>query len=320
MLLSGESEWNRGRCLAALAMLALMLLGVTASQSQGFCTTKVIHDYRAPLANLPSLPSPPIDEHLPFAHPRVFFGSLAPGPLQIGEGPRGFTLSFSPYEAGEPSPTLNWKLISTLTPIDPQGQAVAPAQTIERYVEKLQPEGSGGTAHLLIGFPIPGDPALYRLEIVIEQGDGERLAAFGEYFRVLRPDIDFHLSPQRKRFRPGQTVRVTLSNPGVAWLGFGLFRGIEYRKGKSWVEPPVEFPGGIVPAIGLGMGPGESKSCWEVEIPQNAVPGTYRFTTSVEVATAFPPRREDRRIAKASFTVPPPPRKAFAIAPPVPRP
>ena len=316
MFLSGGAE--RRWFLIGLTMLAVAWLAASASQAQGFCRTKVIHDYKAFLTGLPPLPGPPIDEHLPFAPPRVFFRSLGEGPLQIGEGVRGYRLSFFPYQAGEPSPTLNWKLTGTLTPIDEAGRPLAPSQTIERRVDKLEPEGSGPSGESRIDFPIPGTPMLYRLEVRIENGSGELLGAFGEYFRVLEPSVDFRLSLNRQRFKPGQTVRVTLSNPGVAWLRFGLFRGIEYKKGRSWVAPPVEFPGRPVFAIGLGMGPGESKSCWSVKIPDDAVPGRYRFSTQVGVSTFSPPRPRDLRTAIAGFTVLPP--RAFAIAPPVPRP
>ena len=322
MFLSGKGMGSRCQCLA-LAMLALAWLGATAAQSQAFCTTKVIHDYKAPLAGLPPLPSPPINERLPFAPPRVFFRSLGAGALQVGAGARGYRLSFSPYEASEQSPTLDWKLTSTLTPINEAGQPLAPPQTIEHQVDKLEPESGRDSGEMRIEFPIPRVPMLYRLEIRIENGNGELLGTFGEYFRALEPSVDFHLSLNKKRFKPGQTLRATLSNPGVAWLSFGLYLSIQYKKGKSWVDPPVEFPGGIVPAVGLGMGPGESRSCWKVEIPENTVPGRYRFTTRVGVSTTIPllPRLGNRRTLKAGFTVlPPPPRKAFAIAPPVPHP
>ena len=44
---------------------------------------------------------------------------------------------------------------------------------------------------------------LYRLEVRIENGSGELLGAFGEYFRVLEPSVDFRLSLNRQRFKPG---------------------------------------------------------------------------------------------------------------------
>lgn len=321
MFLSRRGERDRGRRLVVLTILASLLLAATASRSQGFCQTQVIHDYKAPLTNLPPLPSPPVSERLPFAPERVYFRLLGEGPLQLGEGIRGFRLSFSPYEASEPSPTLDWHLTSTLTVIDEQGQALVPAQTTEQDVRKIEPEDSRGGGQVMTKFDIPAGPALYRLEVAIENEKGESLATFGEYFRVLEPSIDFGLSLNKEKVRPGQTIRATLSNPGVAWLRFGLFRGIEYKKGNSWTRPPVEFPPRAVPAIGLGMGPGESKSCWKTEIPENAVPGRYRFTTRVQVGTHWPVPRGEDRTAKAGFTIlPPPPKRVFAVASPIPRP
>lgn len=314
MFLSGKERGCHRQQLAVLTVLALALLGSTASQAMG-CATRVIRDYKAPLADLPPLPTPPVTERLPFAPERVYFQLLGRGPLQAGEGARGFSLSFSPYQASEPSPTLNWHLTSTLTVIDERGQALAPAQTIEQDVGKIEPEDSRGEGRVMTKFDVPASPALYRLEVAIENEKGEGLATFGEYFRVLEPSVDFDLSLNRKKFRPGQTIRATLSNPGVAWLGFGLFGGIEYKKGNSWTRPPREFPSRAVPAIGLVMGPGEAKSCWSVEIPETAVPGRYRFSTRVRVGDQWPFPRGDERTAKAGFTILPRPLKGSSQSP-----
>lgn len=294
-------------CAVVLLGLAFPPLATSQAERRGICGTQVLRDYTGFLENLTPLASVPIPERLPFAPERVFFGALGRGALQAGWGIRGFRLSYSPNQP-EPPPELNWNVTSTLTPIDRYGQPLAPMQVIQQHVDRLQPVGPEGAGEVRWSYYVPGQPAIYRLEIVFENELGEPLGAFGEYFRVMKPSVDYRFSLNKKKFRPGQTVRAKLSNYGVAALAFGLGKTVEYHDGTSWTEPPVEFGGGLVPAILLGAGPGTSKACWSVTIPENAPPGRYRLATSIEVwkrlVPAFP---RDRRRVRAGFTVLPHP-------------
>jgi len=268
----------RSRQLVALALLtASVWLSATPAKA-AFCEDSLAHDYAKVLKGLPRNPSPPVDEHLDFAPARVFLGRHGFGPLQVGPGERGFTLSFSPYSDGNSaSRRVGWRVTSTLRQVDRRNRLLGPPQTIAKNVKRVPAEDG-----IDFGFEIPGKPAIYRLEIVFEDGSGKRLARFGESFRVLRPslDVDFYLSGTT--FRRGEAVRAWLVNRGVAYLSFGLAKSIEYWDGDSWGPPPVAFPGGIVPLIGLTIGPGVRTSCWGTTIPADAVPGTYRFATTVD--------------------------------------
>jgi len=311
MLLSGMGkEWLR-RCLIALALSTLWASAASAEAS-GSCRTTVVRDYTGFLSSLPALPSPPVDERLPFAPERVFFHGPAGGQLQAGAGIRSYSLSYSPFELAstEPTPALDWRLTAILTPIDQLGQAAAPPQTTEQHVDKLWPTGAGGANVIRVGFAIPEEPAIYRLELEIENGSGEQLATFGEYFRVLPPSVDLRLSLNRKTFKRGQLLRATLSNYGVAWYGYGYPWSVQYKRGDSWTSSPVDFtPGAFLMPL-LGLGPGESTSCWAAEVPRDAPPGRYRFVTGV-----FGPRSDGRQLRKQKliyegFTILP--RKVFA--------
>jgi hypothetical protein len=294
-----------GIALSAICAAVLVGLPQPTSATAAFCESRIVRDYAGFLRNLPPLTPRPMAERLPFAPERVFFGGLSGGPLQVGWGIRGFSLSYSPNEpeADKPSPELNWHVTATLTSIDRQGQPLAPPQTIDQHIDRLWPRGAGGAGEVRWDFYIPGGPAIYRLEIVFENSNGEQLAAFGEYFRVLRPSVDFRFSLNKKKARPGQTVRAKLSNYGVALLAFGLGKTIEYHDGTSWTEPPVEFYSGLVSAIRLGLSPGTSKSCWSATIPENAPPGRYRLATRVEVSKRLEPGPKNQRTVRAGFTV-----------------
>jgi len=282
-----------------VASAVWLFLGTTAPAYADFCESQVVHDYTKVLKRLPARPAPPLDEHLPFAPARVFFGGASYGPLQLGPGKRGFSLVFSPWTDGNSaSRRVGWQVTSRLTQLDRRGRILAPPQTIEKEVKRV-PAGTG----LHFGFNVPGKPAIYRVEIVFENGSGKRLGRFGEYFRVLRPSLDVDFFLNGTTYRRGERVQAWLVNRGLTYLSFGLFKAIEYNDGTTWTRPPVDFPGGPVPAIGLGIGPGVKTSCWGTTIPSDAALGTYRLVTDVSQSTSPPFSRSTPVEASAEFTV-----------------
>jgi hypothetical protein len=282
--------------LGALALLTSSLWLCAAPAKADFCESQVIRDYAKVLDRLPAIPSPPLDEHLDFAPARVFLNHRTSGPLQIGRAERGFTLVFAPYEEGDSaSRRLDWQVTSRLVKLDRRGHRIAAPRTIGKHVKRLRAVD--------FDFEISGKPAVYRLEIVFENGRGERLARFGEYFRVLRPSLDLDFFLNGTTFHRGEQVQAWLVNRGVAILSFGLFKTIEYYDGATWTNPPVPFPGGPVPAIGLAIGPGVKTSCWKTTIPTDAAPGVYRFATEVDHSTKAPFSSPNPLDVSAEFTV-----------------
>ena len=280
MLLSGKGVGRWRPAVITVAAAGCLLLGTTASATADFCESQVIRDYTKVLKHLPAIPSPPIDEHPDFAPAQVYLGNHGSGPLQVGPGERGFDLVFGPSEDGAAGPLVDWRVTSRLVKLDRRGRRVGLPRKIERRVKRLR------TVDL--GFEIAGKPAIYRLEIVFEDKQGNRLARFGEYFRVLRPSVDVDFSLSGAAFHRGEQVRAWLFNRGVAILSFGLFKKIEYNDGTRWTTPPVAFPGGPVPAVGLAIGPGLKTSCWKTTIPADATLGVYRFNIEVEHSTKAP--------------------------------
>jgi hypothetical protein len=166
-----------------------------------------------------------------------------------------------------------------LVELDRRGRRIGLPRTIKRNIKRLR------TAEF--GFEVSGRPAIYRLEIIFENESGERLARFGEYFRVLRPGLDVDFFLNGTTFHRGEQVQAWLVNRGAAILSFGLSTTIEYD-GTAWTKPPVAFPGGPVLAIGLAIGPGVKTTCWKTIIPNDSAPGVYRFGTEVEHSSKAP--------------------------------
>ncbi len=110
---------------------------------------------------------------------------------------------------------------------------------------------------------------------------GRRLTRFGEYVRILLPSFDARLALNQPTFRPGDQVVPRLENYGADYLFFGLI-GAYYERydGASWSY--ARFGSGAVPAIGLGIGPGATAECWARQIPNDALPGRYRFSLKID--------------------------------------
>jgi hypothetical protein len=235
MFLSRKSTSGWALRLSALGALLIGGLSTTPSvEAADFCDTKVIYDYERPLKHLPPVPAPPRDAHLDFAPSRIYLGQSAYGPLQVGPGKRGFTLSYSPREGSLlPSRQLDWQITSRLVMVNRTGDQVRRPREVERYVKRLRPDNEG---RLEFTFEVPGDPALYRLEIVFESKTGRRLARFGENFRVLRPslDLDFFLNgPPSAGAKPlghGSSTGVSPPSSSV-W-------GSESTTGTALLGPP----------------------------------------------------------------------------------
>jgi hypothetical protein len=290
--------------LVALALLSSSVWLSAAPAKADFCQTGKVRDYEKPLKRLPRVPAPPSNGHLGFAPQGTSLGRFASVPFQVGPGAAGYVLTFSPKdEDSRPSRRLNWRIEASLVKLDRSGKAVGKPRRIEKNVNRLRPVDLNYLG-LEFSFNVPGEPALYRVEITFENSAGERLGRFGENFRVLKPSLDVDLVLDGTTFRRGEFVRAWLVNRGVGFLFFGLGRVIEYWDGATWTAPPVKFPGGPVPAIGLAAGPGEKHSCWSTTIPPDAAPGTYRFRTNVDYSPAAPGGRPVTRLEpRAEFTV-----------------
>lgn len=298
MALSREKA-GRYRWFAALAAVALGLLGSAPTAEAIGCNNQVIRDYAKPLERLPQLRAVPFGEPR-FFPARVFLGSKGRGPLQLGSAERGFRISYSPYEVEATKPTrrLDWRVTSRLVRLDRRGQAIGEPEVIEKRVKRLWPT----RRNVDFAFEVSGKPALYRLELVFDNRGGKRLARFGENFRVLRPSLDVDVVLNGTDFRRGETVEARLLNRGAAFLHFGLGRHVEYFDGSAWTAAPA-FRQGPIPAIGLSLGPGESGSCWGATIPSETPAGLYRFAIGFDYLLSSDPGERTSATASSEFTV-----------------
>ncbi|MGE5281858.1 MAG: hypothetical protein ACM3N0_05980 [Chloroflexota bacterium] len=265
---------------------AILAGSLPAVASGALCEYGVVHNYTKPLKRLPHLrPSPPA-EHLPFGPARVFLNHSG-GPLFVGGGEVGYSLSFSPYFSGHHlSPPLNWIVEARYVRVDRRGRPTKVRGHIVRRVKRLHSSEDKPSGTLDFLFKV-GRPALYRLEITFSKLSGKRLARFGEFLRVLKPKLDTGLSLNGTAFQPGEHVLATVNNYGTTSLSFGLSRTIEYFDGASW-EPAPNSSQGPIPLPLLWAGPGDSAQCWSFTIPPEEPQGLYRFVIHVDSSRPHP--------------------------------
>ena len=238
----------------------------------GLCETGLARDYAAPLRALPPIPAPPAT--IPFAPEGVALRSRT-GPLLSGGGRVGYRLAYAPgaRTAGGLSPALDWVVVARLGRVAAGGGEVRRLGKRVEVVNRIRASRAGAVD---LSFEAPG-PGTYRVDLaLIDLDDGERLARYGQYVRVLRPLRDVRLALSAPALRAGETLAARLENYGTQTLTYGLERSIEVFDGTAWAPAPG-FEQGAIPAIAVITGPGEWSSCWSVPIPPGQPPGYYRF-------------------------------------------
>jgi hypothetical protein len=283
----GKTMGKTTTTLATVLIFCAILASVVPTAASGaLCEYGVVRDYTKPLKPLPHFRQSPVTEHLSFAPARVFLNHRG-GPLFVGGGEVGYSLSFSPYfPEHHLSPPLNWIVEARYARVDKHGRPTQVRGHIVRRVKRLHSDEDKPSGALDFLFKV-GRPGLYRLEITFSEFSGKRLARFGEYLRVLTPELDARLSLSGTAFQAGERVQARIENYGTTSLSFGLSRTIEYFNGASW-EPALNSSQGAVLLPLLWAGPGVSTQCWDFTIPSAEPQGLYRFVVRADSSRPGP--------------------------------
>lgn len=262
---------------AIVATLAITLLSlISATQAYSFCERGIVRDYAKPLERMPALRPPP-KGGLPFGPRGIALGLRDQRRSQLmlpGRKRFGYAVFHSRFLGAKGPIKVNWIITAKLIRVDFRGRVIRPLRWARQHATWL-------TAKRQSRLPLvfPGKPGFYRIQIVFRNGAGKRIGGFGQYVRILRPNLDVRLTLNKTSYRPGDVVIPQLKNYGTLSPGtFGLGGTLERHDGSTW-RPVNDI--GPTPFIGLGIGPGESASCWEAKIPEDAAPGLYRFTSRV---------------------------------------
>jgi hypothetical protein len=274
-----------GAALAAALLLAVALFGAGSAADAAkkkakpkkaapvaYCSNPV-DNYRAPLETLQPIPAPPEGGVLPFAPAGTTLGITGPQGVLVGGSSIGYRLT-NAAPTSEATRPLNWTVLERLIRLAENGRRLHPAG-LKRIDLKQLPAGK----HRGLTFPIAETPALYSLEVTIQDHRGRLLGRYGEYVRVVGRTVSIGMTlVATDDVVPGTTLEGCFENHGTASVLPGP-TSLERYDGGTWrpvtVGPTYTVPTPVAPRV---LGPGESEKLG-FYVPPNARPGLYRAVT-----------------------------------------
>jgi len=130
--------------------------------------------------------------------------------------------------------------------------------------------------HRGLTFPLPASPAVYSVEVTIQNHRGRLLGRYGEYVRTIERKVEAGLTlPAYDNVPPGTTLESCFENKGTAYVLPGATT-LERLDGTTW--KPVDTPTTYSLATRT-LGPGESEKLG-IAIPPRALGGLYKLTVT----------------------------------------
>ena len=166
-------------------------------------------------------------------------------------------------------------MLERLIRLTKNGQGLHPAG-LKRIDLAQLPAGK----HRGLTFPIPSTPAVYSLEVTIQNDRGRLLGRYGEYIRVVDRVVNVGMTlVAYDNVVPGSYLESCFENHGTASVA-PTGTGLERYDGTTW-RPVVVGPqySPAQTAIQRVLGPGEAERIGTL-IPPNARPGLYKLNAA----------------------------------------
>jgi hypothetical protein len=239
-----------------------------------FCSSPVVVNYRAPLEKLQAIPAVPEGGVIGFAPVGMTLAATGPQGLLVGGSNVGFRLTNAAPVGGKER-TLNWTVLERLIRLTNEGRTPHPAG-LKRINLKQLPAGK----HRGLTFGVPSTPAVYSLEVTIQNHRGRLLGRYGDYLRVVERKVEVGLTlAAYDKVAPGAYLESCFENHGSASVT-PTGTSLEHFDGQTW-RPVVVGPR-YSPAqspIQRTLGPGEAERIADL-VPPNALPGLYKLNAT----------------------------------------
>ncbi len=244
-----------------------------ATAPLAFCSNPIVDDYLAPVEKMQPIPAPPAGGVLPFAPAGTTLSATGPQGLLVGGNSAvGFRLTNA---AGTPTPHLGWTVLERLIRFTNKGQNLHPSG-LKRIDLAQLPAGK----HRGLTFPIPSAPAVYSVEVTIQNHKGRLLGRYGEYIRVVGRVVNIGITlAAYDNVVPGAYLESCFENHGTAMVT-PTGTSLERLEGSTW-RPVVVGPQ-YSPAqtpIQRILGPGEAERIATL-VPPNSRPGLYKLNAT----------------------------------------
>lgn len=246
----------------------------TATTTAPFCSSPVVDNYRAPLEKLQKIPALPEGGAPRFAPVGMTLAATGPQGVLVGGSNVGFRLANGAPAEAKAQP-LNWTVLERLIRLTNNGRSLHPAG-LKRINLKQLPAGK----HRGLTFPIAAKPAIYSLEVTIQNHRGRMLGRYGEYLRVVDRTVDVGITlAAYDKVVPGSYLESCFENHGSASVT-PTGTSLERLDGGTW-RPVVVGPeySPAQSAIQRSLGPGEAERIATL-VPPNALAGLYKLSAS----------------------------------------
>jgi hypothetical protein len=240
-----------------------------------FCSSPVVDNYLAPLEELQPIPALPEGGVLRFAPAGLTLAPTGPQGILVGGSRVGFRLvNSAPATSAKPR-RLRWIVLERLIRLTDKGHGLHPSG-LKRIDLKQLPAGK----HRGLTFSIPDTPAIYSLEVTIQNHRGRRRARYGEYIRVVNRTVNAGITlAATDKIVPGSYLESCFENHGTASVT-PTGTSLEHLVLGAW--RPVAVGPQYAPAqspIQRTLGPGEAERIATL-VPPNARPGLYRLNAA----------------------------------------
>jgi len=262
-------------CIAGLVLASLVCVPAAAAEAPPFCRERFARDFEAPLREMPRLHPPPEGE-LPFGPRNFGIHRIDRSPLALEGGHFGYRFGGKHERARVLD--LGWRALAIAYAVDQRGRVQRLVGKRHWHVGRIK-----DLEKLELAFPAD-HPGFFRVDLRIATLDGRRHVAYRDYFRVLRRSNEVTIAVSAESVHPGEAIWGLLENAGAGQLSTPGYLSLEREEGGAWVPVPIPPTPESVMGVRWGVGPGEVGRCQRLDVPSDAIPGTYRFSTPVNLA------------------------------------
>jgi hypothetical protein len=264
-------------CLAAALLASLVCVPglAAAAEAPSFCRERFVRDYEAPLREMPHLRPPPQGE-LPFGPRNFGIHRIDRTPLVL-QGSR-FGYRFGGKNEGSRVLDLRWRATAVARLVSREGRVRRVVGKRRWRVERVK-----DLEKLELAFPAE-HAGFYRVDLRLATLGGRRHVAYRDYFRVLKRSNDVLIELSGDSVHRGEPVWGALEYPGAGNLTSRGYLEVEREEEGTWVPVPRPPSARSVAGWNWLLSSGEIGYCDRFDVPPDAAPGTYRFSTAVNLA------------------------------------
>ena len=211
---------------------------------------------------------------------------FCPGPLgyhiSVGDTKPGETVEVQFYVWKKGRPALPWLVEFKLIQVDEEGNPLRVVDQETREIKKGYSTGPGWGWKTRVLYVAP---AYYKFGVVIRNKEGGVLGKLISTLRVPKQGLNAKLSLNKREFRSGETLELTIHNEGPTTIFFGLYYTIEYLDEDGEWRPATWLYPSYLYDIAICLRPGKSYTQSIELFP--ALAGSYRISKEIDAEGTY---------------------------------